>query len=159
MNLKEVNREQPENTDVLKETDVAIKVSPNPTLTKELLQNQAIDATTAGPTEYDEEQSKIKTIPQETVTADSYSPQHSRVDQVHEGELPQQAAQEFSDALKEVRMIPGVHLPDFEPSVVERYRFEVCCSSLNLTEIECTDCKKDKVKCRCRRKNPRYMTL
>lgn len=157
--MKEVNREKPEGTDVPKETDLATKASPNPTLTKELLKNQTIDDTLTCKAEYDEEQSKINMIPKETVTADAYSPQHSRVDQVHEGELPQQAAQEFSDALKEVRMIPGVHLPDFEPSVVERYRFEVCCSSLNLTEIECTDCKKHKARCRCRRKNPRFMTL
>ena len=68
------------------------------------------------------------TMPEE-VQVDLAVPSHddkpeTLVRPVMEGEAPEQVAQELEGNIKEVYLIPGYVAPEYEPSVVEKFRFE-----------------------------------
>ena len=71
-----------------------------------------------------EEETAGEAIPDETIAGATVAPPPQRVEPVLEGVLPEDVATELRDNVKEVYMIPGYVYPEYEPSVVEKFRFE-----------------------------------
>lgn len=83
-----------------------------------------VQETRADVAELVSQQPDARHIPDETIAGAKVEPPPQRVEPVLEGIQPEDVATEIRDNIKEVYMIPGYVYPEYEPSVVEKFRFE-----------------------------------
>lgn len=73
-------------------------------------------------------------IPYQLTAHERLVPPPQHVEQVQELVRPDDIGEETAGSIKEVRMIPGYYVPEYEPSVVERYRMEMVIRGRELGE-------------------------
>ena len=72
--------------------------------------------------ELKEEETVPAEVPSETAMPDKELRPVTLVERVMEGHNPEMTAEEYVGSVKEVYMIPSIVKPEYEPSVVEKYR-------------------------------------
>ncbi len=135
---EQVTEEQFDETKVIVDLGLAAKEEAKPSRVGASEDVVEVQQTKEDVIEYTEEQPEQEEVHVTLEAASGTERPVTRVDVANEDVRPEQVAEEYVNSIKEIYMIPSVVRPEYEPTVVERYRFETHVRPQDTNGVEST---------------------
>jgi hypothetical protein len=120
----DITEDRTEGEQVKVDLDTAAMEAAKPSLVGGVEETVEIQETQSDHGSFDEEFTEIEEVKVDLVSSKTDDKPATLVQPVLEGATPSHITEELRDSIKEVRLFPGFVAPEYEPSAVEKYRFE-----------------------------------